>query len=344
VAASPKPMNPETPMWRKALEGLGLAFFVIAALEGILRVVGVSHPVRPRIILRLLDTDVTLPYMREDFDVFWSPTPGFQGVFMGKTIRVNNLGMRGADVAIPKPPGRKRVVCFGDSITFGYGVNDNETYPVRLGEALEDPSLEVLNAGVTGYSSHQVVGLARRFLPALTPDVATVLVGWNDGNHRPVEDREYSRRIAMVQGAEQWLDHVFIYRALKNLYLRSAALQGLSRARGSPKMHRVSVPRYEENLGAFVSECRARGVKPVLISLPHQQKRGEPSPDTVYPDALEETARKLNVPLLSVGELAAGGPATENERFFLDPLHLTPEGNRLLAQILARQLRDRSLL
>jgi lysophospholipase L1-like esterase len=329
-----------TPVWRKALGGVLFALVVLGALEGVLRVVGVGHPVRPRIILRLLDSDVTLPYMREDFDVFWSPTPGFKGVFMGKTVVINRLGLRGAEVVLPKAAGERRLVCFGDSITFGYGVNEDETYPFALEQALGEGSVEVVNAGVTGYTSHQSLGLARRLLPELQPDVATFLVGWNDGNHRPVDDREYERRIQMVRGVEKWLDHIFLYRGLKALYLRFTVVQGLERGRGTPKQHRVSVPQYEENLEAFAHECRARGVKPVFVSLPHRRKAGEAPPDSAYPSALERTARRLGVPLLGVGELAADAAPSGNDSLFLDPLHLTPEGNRLLALTLARQLKD----
>lgn len=309
-------------------------------LEGILRLVGVGHPVRPRIILRLLDKDVTLPYVREDLQLFWSPTPGFRGSFMGKTITINQRGVRGAEVEVPKRPDLVRIVCFGDSITFGYGVSDDETYPVELARAL--PGVDVVNAGVTGFSSFQALGLAKRLLPGLDAKIATLLIGWNDGNHRPVDDREYARRIRAVARVDARLDHLFIYRALKNIYLRTTDLQGLSRAKGTPKQHRVSVEAYEANLEDFVKECETRAARPVFICLPHRLRAGEPLPDKPYPSALAETAERLHVPLLGVGPLAAEEGV--NDRLFLDPLHLTAEGNRLLATLLAAQLKERGLV
>jgi len=302
-------------------------------------VVGVGHPVRPRVILRLLDTDVTLPYVREDLQLFWSPVPGFHGTFMGKTVTINQLGVRGPEVEEGKITGRKRIVCFGDSITFGYGVDDDDSYPRRLSHAL---GAEVINAGVTGYSSFQALGLARRLLPRLAPDVGMLLIGWNDGNHRPVDDREYGRRVEAAARLEAWGDHLYVYRLFRNVYLRWTLLQGLSRAKGTPKQHRVSPEQYAENLDAFARECATRGTTPVFVALPRRRRLGEPPPDPTYPRTLEETAARLEVPLLTVGVLSAQ-EGEGNDRFFLDTLHLTPEGNERLAALLAGQLESLGL-
>jgi hypothetical protein len=55
-------------------------------------------------------------------ELFWSLAPGFRGGFLGQPVQINGLGLRGEELARPKPARRKRVACFGDSITFGYGV------------------------------------------------------------------------------------------------------------------------------------------------------------------------------------------------------------------------------
>lgn len=41
----------------------------------------------------------------------------------------------------------KNIICFGDSITFGYGVNPGEDYPSALAKILHQP---VINAGIDG--------------------------------------------------------------------------------------------------------------------------------------------------------------------------------------------------
>ena len=68
----------------------------------------------------------------------------------------NRDGLRGkARVLVPKRDGRVRVGIFGCSQTFGAGVGDGETYSSLLGASL--PGAEVLNFGVSGYGTDQML-------------------------------------------------------------------------------------------------------------------------------------------------------------------------------------------
>src|SRR5262245_47320462 len=177
------------------------AFF--ALVEGVLRVAGVASPAeKPRILLREMDSDIILPFVRADRDVFWSPRPGYRGEFHGRPVTINALGLRGAELERPKPPGRPRGDCYGDSGTFGFRVGDDETYSRALGRRLAARGVDVANAGVTGFTSHQVLGLMRRLSPEIQADVVTVLVGWNDQNRRPLTDREYEARLRSARALE----------------------------------------------------------------------------------------------------------------------------------------------
>jgi lysophospholipase L1-like esterase len=322
-----------------------IVLFLLGTAECALRVIGIRPPVEPRIILRLMDTDITLPFIRADEDVFWSPQPGYGGEFMGKRVTINTLGLRGPEIAPARPPGGRRVACFGDSITFGYGVGDDETYPHFLGAELAPYRVEVVNAGVTGFTSHQVVGFLRRLAPRLAPDVATFCIGWNDGNRRPVDDREYARRLRMVGSVEGTLDHLYLYRSMKTAYLRAAALKGLDTGQGAErKGYRVTLPQYRENLETIVRECRQRGIRPVFVALPRRKRTGEPGPDAPYAAALVQAGRDLGVAVLDAGDLGLGTRLDHPEGYFIDALHLSPEGNRLMAALLARQLLANDLL
>src|SRR5207249_2137529 len=130
--------------------------------------IGVHRPARPRLILRSIDTDIDLPFMRADPDLFWSPRPGFRGEFRGHPVTINRLGLRGAELREPRPA--RRILCLGDSITFGYGVGDDETYAAALGRHLAAGGAEVVNGGVTGYTSHQVRKRLALVGPVLRPD------------------------------------------------------------------------------------------------------------------------------------------------------------------------------
>jgi GDSL-like lipase/acylhydrolase family protein len=72
----------------------------------------------------------------------------------GETITVNDRGHRGAVHPGAPTPGATRVVMLGDSITFGTGVGDEDTFSNRL-DAL--PEIEVVNLGVDGYGTDQAL-------------------------------------------------------------------------------------------------------------------------------------------------------------------------------------------
>jgi hypothetical protein len=82
----------------------------------------------------------------------------------------------------------KRIVCLGDDNVFGVGVSDQAVWPRVLERELNagDPQRrrwEVLNLGVTNYSTHQGSILAERQLPRLHPDVVLIEFSWAD--HQP---------------------------------------------------------------------------------------------------------------------------------------------------------------
>ncbi len=95
-------------------------------------------------------------------------------------VTTNSLGFRGAEIAMPKPTGRFRIVAVGDSVTFGFGVNDTETFSAQaeqlLRRALHGADIEVVNLAVPGYETRQEVGLVKRYASALQPDL--VLIGF----------------------------------------------------------------------------------------------------------------------------------------------------------------------
>ncbi len=71
-------------------------------------------------------------------------------------VHSNPQGLRGAEpVSVAKPAGRMRIGIFGCSLTFGEGVQDDETYSAQLATLL--PGTEVLNFGVHGYGTDQML-------------------------------------------------------------------------------------------------------------------------------------------------------------------------------------------
>ena len=76
----------------------------------------------------------------------------------------------------------KKIVCFGDSITAGYGLEASKAYPAALQNLLESRGYRytVVNQGVSGNTTKDALARLNSVL-ALHPDIVLVEFGGNDG-------------------------------------------------------------------------------------------------------------------------------------------------------------------
>ncbi len=76
----------------------------------------------------------------------------------------------------------RTLVCFGDSITAGYGLPEGQAYPDFLQHELDAESYpyKVLNRGTSGATTKDAVAVLPTIL-ALHPDVVIIEFGGNDG-------------------------------------------------------------------------------------------------------------------------------------------------------------------
>lgn len=75
------------------------------------------------------------------------------------------------------------ILCLGDSLTEGYGVAPEQSYPQRLEQRLRQqgfPGARVINAGISGSTTASAVSRLRWQLRA-RPDVVVLALGGNDG-------------------------------------------------------------------------------------------------------------------------------------------------------------------
>jgi lysophospholipase L1-like esterase len=83
-----------------------------------------------------------------------------------------------------KDPGRFRVVCLGDSNTFGLYLEPHESYPAQLERELAalrpERPVEVLNLGAPGLNSSRLLREFPGLLESLAPDLVIIMVGVND--------------------------------------------------------------------------------------------------------------------------------------------------------------------
>jgi hypothetical protein len=137
-------------------------------------------------VLALLGAELTLRRLAPDYlvetrglHVFsstygWAGRPGASAPMGGGRATLNARGYRGRELTLPKPGDRTRVVVLGDSIAFGYGVSDEQTFPHLL-DARND-GVEVANLGVEGYGPGQELLVLRRDGLPSQPDIVILAV------------------------------------------------------------------------------------------------------------------------------------------------------------------------
>jgi len=106
--------------------------------------------------------------------------PGFRN----EHNSINSQGFhQREEIPVKRVPGSLRIVCLGESTTFGS--TDLTNYPAFLRRILETRAVgfrqyEVINAGVPGWLSDQVALRVQHQIAQFKPDAAILYVGWND--------------------------------------------------------------------------------------------------------------------------------------------------------------------
>jgi lysophospholipase L1-like esterase len=115
--------------------------------------------------------------------------------FRGWTAHIQN-GLR--VVPDTHPEAQCRLIMLGDSVTFGHGVSDSETWVNLVARQL--PDVHVVNTGVSSYTSSNVLGTYQSFPDG---DAYIYLIFHNDGE-RNTTSEEY-HRMADNQVYQPWL-------------------------------------------------------------------------------------------------------------------------------------------
>ena len=91
---------------------------------------------------------------------------------------INSLGFRSKELIEPKPPEVFRVFILGGSTVEG-GLNDRWTIDTYLGQELKKyyQGVEVINAGIVGYTSQEELALLQTKILDLQPDLVVIFDG-----------------------------------------------------------------------------------------------------------------------------------------------------------------------
>lgn len=292
---------------RRLAFGLAAAFILLAAAELVLRLhdFGFYYNFGADLIgMPLLDLHRIRRVQNQtvEFDpiLFWRFKPDqilTDSSIYRRPVTINSHGFRGYDFETPKPDHTYRVVCLGDSSTFGWSVGDSETYPAQLFPRLQrlcpraavdlktratyrrqrtrsadGLSIEVLNLGVTGYTSHQGRRLLERMAEDLKPDLVIFAFGPNDRLPALKSDREHEAdRTWDIGPVSLLLSRLQLYKLVKSavVYLQSRR-EGIDLDPKTyiPRLKRkVSPVEYTDNLRAVKARCDQIGADLIVLNV-----------------------------------------------------------------------------
>ena len=120
------------------------------------------------------------------------PTPNYQ---KGLTSH-NSLGYRSDEFPLEKSDGVFRIVALGGSSTYDVSIRDNsETFTAQLEKLLKEEhgyqNVQVINAGVPGYNSWEILGNLEYRVLDLDPDLVIIYENTNDVHARMVIPASY---------------------------------------------------------------------------------------------------------------------------------------------------------
>ena len=217
----------------------------------------------------------------------------------GLSLTTNAEGMRiHRPVSRALEPGERRIVCSGDSFTFGSGVGDRETFCAGLEREL--PGVRTLNLAQRGYGNDQAYLRYRRDAGAYPHQLHLFAFIWNDFERMALRSfTGYPKPVLALRDGSLVTDNVPVpewkgwsrWAAAPALLARLRLMQVI-RERVNPtdsaKMARVDaqvLPAVEAMFRDLARLARERGSELVLVYLP--------APPDLAPGAWDVRRRKL---------------------------------------------------
>jgi lysophospholipase L1-like esterase len=281
----------------------------------------------------------------------------------------NPLGFRGDPFPAEKPAGVHRIVCCGASTTYGSLVDPHDSYPAELGRlmAARADHWEVINAGVPGWTSAEIlVNFDLRVLP-LSPDIVVILPPRNEifpqtyNNFKP--DYTHFRRAGFNFTVSNFV-HKQLFR-WSRLFMLACTVRGERFGWSETAEHPLyggmvwenrptpeDVERnlkdparmlpFRHNLEELIQLCKPRGIRVLVCTMPIRPEKlaldeldRDSKLDTVIGGLVErdndiarDVAKRLGAVLVDTAKLS------ERADLFLDDSHLIAEGHRLQARMI----------
>jgi lysophospholipase L1-like esterase len=244
--------------------------------------------------------------------------------------------------APPRVPGEFRVLCLGDSATYGVGVGVDDSWPARAQAELQQYSrrqLRFINHGVPGYTTWQAMAWLEWEGQALNPDLVLFASCHNDHSDSQEADPSWIGESAEQRRVRRLLMSPVLAQILRAMLLpppRPPGIPALERPgfRVSLEQRRAALERVREL-------CRQDGRPLVLVLMPLGLK---PWPVPDYITDFRRDAARNHLPLADAMLAAEESP---DWRFLFPPddtVHPTAQGQRVVADEVVRVLLEGGLV
>ena len=236
---------------RRWLRGLGLGLaslgITLALSEGLLRLLGGDLLPEPDLYVSDPDTGKRM-------------RPGWSGDEFGAPVVINARGLRNPEVPYAPPRGTRRVLALGDSWTFGFRMREADAYPRQLERILdaravargEAPRVQVVNAGVIGYSTDQEAAWLRVEGHRYQPDLVLVAYYPVNDTHRKLHRYRRHQRLRDIHPL--LLEAYLLPRELHVRQLVKGARRALKRRVGQARVALADGLGFEDRAGRALSE------------------------------------------------------------------------------------------
>lgn len=309
---------------------------------------------------------------RADPALVFSLEPGQTGFTADRSAAINERGLRGPLVSYTRTSDVTRVLYLGDSITFGYGVDEAEGFTHRTAELLAKQGIrtETINTAVPSYNSEQEITYLKNEGYRYQADWVVVGICWNDINEK--SGVRVSRNGSLIEEASDdasWSAKLWDSRVgfeLRNVVKRSrllySAMRGFRAATGKAQTESHDSFR-SDVLGGRDSEKVARGwarmqadmhrlaqlskqygFRPLLVAFPMSLSVDGTYPTSSYPKRLKDIAEREQLPLIDLHPIYKSH-YRGHESLFLsyDADHPNAAGHLLAAEAVADYIKTAAL-
>ncbi len=308
------PPRRSTPLFIKLLGSLLPLVFLLVGAEFALRVIGADSYYKNQFFPVNRDIDFMDVY-RRDPELFWRFRENrtiTSDRFSSINYQINSRGFRG-----PEPDSRPvnlRILALGNSCTFGWGVPWEQTWTCRLEYLIEAETdlgnVEVINAGVPGYSSHQGKIYFEKYLLEPKPDIVLVTFGWNDHwvAGKGIADADHKAPSGWMLQLHNTASQTRLFQFTRKVVLSLTEKQQTVEL-DDVGLCRVPLDQFANNLSDIVRTARANGIEPVLLTPPVASLAnyfGGPAVSSFhqvhskYQAEIRRVSRMLQVPLVDL--------------------------------------------